>query len=340
MTNEKDTLKKALLTALSKKDLPLMIKLIREGANVHEKNQGNYTALFMAADFGTVENIVELHKLGADLNVTNKSEHTPLFVASTRDRVEVIRALVGCGAYINAQDNVGATALHAAVLDGCPEAVSALLELGIDVNKKSFRQDKTALEGAVELLKKAKAKNLDPTVIRVRETIVVELLARCQKFFWDDFKDWDESLLARLKKMVAERQIEIRDEKDEQNIKTTLLSALQLTDEDDDLKRTIAKRYVFGRPGAEETEFPASLENAIKDSAYDPEEALALFEEHKFRIKPGSFTTYKGAVAFLPSGGPRKAWPNLRELPKQSGNSELVNQDSIPMGLCMDSAKP
>lgn len=112
------------------------------------------TALLFAAWAGKAEIVALLLKRGADVNIKNDGDNTPLMGAAGArptdgTRIIMVDLLLEKGAAINEKNQSGKTALMMAALYGCMENVPLLLERGTDIDAKD-RDEKTAIDIAEE----------------------------------------------------------------------------------------------------------------------------------------------------------------------------------------------
>ena len=101
-----------------------------------EAGSDGFTALHLAAFFGTPECVGALLAAGADpaLPARNPMLVTPLHSAVSRRKAENVRALLDAGAPVDALQQGGLTALHAAAHNGDRSVVEMLLLRGADQN--------------------------------------------------------------------------------------------------------------------------------------------------------------------------------------------------------------
>ena len=149
--------------------------LLREGANINQKNERGNTALHYAAERGKIEVVkllldnradpnpvdtrgnTPLHyaanngypetcKLllenGANVNQANRYGWTPLHYAAERGKIEVAKLLLDNEANIHAKDKYGYTPLHQAALKGHTEIVKLLLDNGYITNLNEIEKSR------------------------------------------------------------------------------------------------------------------------------------------------------------------------------------------------------
>ena len=92
--------------------------------------------LHNAALSGDSEKITALLRNGADIEERDRYGCTPLMTAVTRGRLDCVQMLLDYGADLHVTDNDGKTALHQAALYGKLEMVRLLVRLGANVNAR------------------------------------------------------------------------------------------------------------------------------------------------------------------------------------------------------------
>ena len=132
-------------------NLELLQAMVRDGADVNARDEGENTPLHWAKDKAVAQVLIQA---GADVNVRNKGGQTPLH--GKRDK-DVVQALITAGADVNARDKDGETPLHHA---NDRAVAQALLDAGANPNIKN-NAGKTALQIAKEEKKDAIIKILE-----------------------------------------------------------------------------------------------------------------------------------------------------------------------------------
>ena len=77
-----------------------------------------------------------LVKKGADIHVKDNGDETPLYWTSREGHTEVVNLLIETGADIHLKDNYGGTPLHSASSYGRTEVINLLIEKGADIKVK------------------------------------------------------------------------------------------------------------------------------------------------------------------------------------------------------------
>jgi ankyrin repeat protein len=159
----------AVVDAARADDLPAVLKLIKERADVNAPANDGSTALLWAAFRSNAEMTKALLAAGARVDEANRYGVTPLLQASRNGDVEVIRALLDAGAQPTRWHPEGETPLMAAARTGRVDAVELLLSKGSFVNAADPFQEQTALmwasaEGHLEVVKALLAAGADPNL--------------------------------------------------------------------------------------------------------------------------------------------------------------------------------
>jgi ankyrin repeat protein len=89
-----------------------------------------------AALDGNTERVRELIRQGADINQRDDNDRTALMFAVINRHYETMKVLLEYGADVNAKSNKEGTALMAAALAGDLQMVQALLDKGADVHAR------------------------------------------------------------------------------------------------------------------------------------------------------------------------------------------------------------
>ena len=130
-------LDEALANAAATGDRALVLRLVKQGANLNPARvpEGR-TPLIYASVRGDNELILELVDRGAAVNWRNSSGRTALFDAAGAGRTETVELLLSLGADVTVRDERGETALMWAARWARIAAVDALLEAGADPTAK------------------------------------------------------------------------------------------------------------------------------------------------------------------------------------------------------------
>jgi ankyrin repeat protein len=121
------------------------LKMIREGADVRQKDADGTTALHWAAHHGDAELVQELIRRGADVHAQNEYGATPMSAAAEVGSAEVIALLLKAGADVESPNAEGQTALMAVARTGRVDAARVLLKHGANPNATEQWGGQTAL---------------------------------------------------------------------------------------------------------------------------------------------------------------------------------------------------
>ena len=118
-------------------DPPLIVLLLRLGADPNAKTGGGHTPLYCVANEcgvpGGGEVVRMLVQAGGKVDAADGVKHcTPLHMAARRGNVEVAEALLACSADIEARDSAGDTPLRRSVNCNQIEVAALLLARGAD----------------------------------------------------------------------------------------------------------------------------------------------------------------------------------------------------------------
>ena len=117
------------------RDAEAIRTLLRQGADVNEKDGSGNTVLFYAMN-GPIGIIRLLIDNGANVNEKGSSDTTPLMWAAMREKTEVVQLLIDSGAAVNAADSFGFTALMKSAMDGDLKTGRLLVERGARVEQE------------------------------------------------------------------------------------------------------------------------------------------------------------------------------------------------------------
>jgi ankyrin repeat protein len=124
--------------------------LLRNGADIMAKDISGRTCFHFACSSWSSETIALLLGLKPELiNDKDRKERVGLHYAvwnNSENQVDILRTLIERGGNINAFDGDGKTALHHAAEGARLRAIPILIQRGIDMGKREFNTNKTALE--------------------------------------------------------------------------------------------------------------------------------------------------------------------------------------------------
>ena len=127
----------SLFEAIARNNASQIEALVGKGADVNAWDEGGFTPLGVAAQYGATAAITKLVELGADVNMPNKHGLAPLDSAAIADSASGILKLVELGANINGNNLRGITPLHRAAHNGKKDNVRELLGCGADINVRN-----------------------------------------------------------------------------------------------------------------------------------------------------------------------------------------------------------
>ena len=135
----------ALIEAVKSQDVAAVRVLLRDGADVNERQPDGATALHWAAYREDATAVALLIDAGADVRVANELGATPLWVAAISGNAPIITQLLDAGADPNVTLPEGETPLMTAARAGRVAAVAELLRRGADPNRTEHVRGQTAL---------------------------------------------------------------------------------------------------------------------------------------------------------------------------------------------------
>ncbi|VVC27448.1 Adenine nucleotide alpha hydrolase-like domains,Ankyrin repeat-containing domain,Ankyrin repeat [Cinara cedri] len=113
--------------------------LVKNGADLHAKDENGRTPLHYAVKESHTEIILFLIEKGVDVHAKDKNGYTPLHWAARKGYAEVVETLIAKGANVNAADNNGETALYLATEGGFINIAKILIEKGANVNTANHK---------------------------------------------------------------------------------------------------------------------------------------------------------------------------------------------------------
>ncbi|KAL3670138.1 hypothetical protein V7S43_004453 [Phytophthora oleae] len=108
-------------------------ELVHELLEVHVY-AGEWTALNVAADEGTLDIVVFLTEHDAVLNTKNEHGFSPLHSAVAKSHGDVVKHLLSIGADVDTRTTIGGTPLGTAAKHGLTEMAALLLDAGADIH--------------------------------------------------------------------------------------------------------------------------------------------------------------------------------------------------------------
>ena len=143
----KDTL---LVEAAESGNIHTVERLLRDGADIEQRDWRGRTALLAATHGNQVETARMLISAGADVNAKDAIDDSPYLYAGARGHLEILELTLAHGADLRSTNRYGGTALIPAAERGHVETVQRLIEAGVDVDHVN-RLGWTALLEAVIL---------------------------------------------------------------------------------------------------------------------------------------------------------------------------------------------
>ena len=139
----------ALVAAARAADAAAVERLLKNGADVDQRQPDGATALHWAAFRDDRQIAGLLLAAGADVDAANELGATPLWLAAENGSAAMIERLLAAGANADAALPEGETPVMTASRAGTAEGVQALLDAGADVNASEHSRGQTALMWAV-----------------------------------------------------------------------------------------------------------------------------------------------------------------------------------------------
>lgn len=109
-----------------------------------EEYSHGHTPLMQAALDGNTERVRDLIRQGADIDQRDDNDRTALMFAVINRHYETMKVLLEYGADVNAKSNKEGTPLMGAALAGDLQMVQALLDKGADVHARLPNTDESA----------------------------------------------------------------------------------------------------------------------------------------------------------------------------------------------------
>jgi ankyrin repeat protein len=129
-------------------DLPTVVALLEDGADVHYKDYGWMTPLHWAARWGHIQTVQLLLEKGAKIESKDSAGRTPLHFAAVKGYLKMMEFLLEKGAEIDSKDDYGCPPLHEAAGNGRTKLVKLLLEKGAEIDSKDINGSTPLLHAA------------------------------------------------------------------------------------------------------------------------------------------------------------------------------------------------
>jgi ankyrin repeat protein len=118
-------------------DLPTVVALLKDGADVNYNIDYGWTPLHWAARWGHIQTAQLLLEKGAKIETKTNIGRTPLHLAATKGHPKMVELLLERGAEIDAKDNDGWTPFFDAAHYKKGDVIKVLLANGVDKNIKA-----------------------------------------------------------------------------------------------------------------------------------------------------------------------------------------------------------
>ena len=127
--NEKE---REMITAAERGELPVVRRLLADGARIDARDQRGRTALLAATHRNRIDVARFLIQEGADVNAKDFVQDTPFLYAGAEGRDEILKLTLAADANLKDINRFGGTALIPAAHHGHVETVKILLATAID----------------------------------------------------------------------------------------------------------------------------------------------------------------------------------------------------------------
>jgi ankyrin repeat protein len=134
-----------LVDAAKRGDHVAALKLVEQGAGIHDAEADGTTALHWAVRSGDRTLVAGLLDAGADPNAANRYGMTPQHLAAINGDAATLRALLEAGADPNAALPEGETVLLSAARTGSPDAIEVLVKAGAKIDSRESFYGETPL---------------------------------------------------------------------------------------------------------------------------------------------------------------------------------------------------
>lgn len=136
---DKHDLNNRLFCAAKEGDLSAIENALHEGADIHAKNDQEWSVLhFAVRDRCFLDCVKFIVEHGVNPNVTDNQGKTPIHLAVKLGALEVIEYLISQGADPVAKNNKGETTIMEAAISGDVECLNKLLPYCDDINAKDY----------------------------------------------------------------------------------------------------------------------------------------------------------------------------------------------------------
>ena len=124
-----------LIQAAAAGDTQRVVRLLRAGASLEARGNGQRSALLAAVQANQVEAARALIAAGANVNAKDAIGDSPYLLAGARGRTEILHLTLGAGADLKSTNRFGGTALTPACHYGHVETVRLLLTTKVEIDQ-------------------------------------------------------------------------------------------------------------------------------------------------------------------------------------------------------------
>jgi ankyrin repeat protein len=123
-----------LIEAAGHGDFRIFKLMLARGANPNAVDQGNNSAILVAAYRSKREMVRQLIELHVDVNILGSLGFTPVGVAAMRNDIEIVKMLIVAGARLDVRDHEGETPLLRAMRAQRDDNLKLIINAGADVD--------------------------------------------------------------------------------------------------------------------------------------------------------------------------------------------------------------
>jgi len=135
LASDQQAMNAKLIQAAESGDIPAVLTLLQEGANINRTDERGRTAVMAATHANQVETVRALIDAGADINIRDNRMDNPFLYAGAEGLLDILKLTINAGADTKLTNRFGGTALIPAAERGHVEIVRELLtRTDVDVN--------------------------------------------------------------------------------------------------------------------------------------------------------------------------------------------------------------